>query len=67
MQTVNSGPFDLTNIPVVTGSGELNLIVRNLLGQQTLITKSYYTSPKLLEKDVVDYALCAYRQSPLLR
>ncbi|MNR82628.1 F1 capsule-anchoring protein precursor [compost metagenome] len=59
MQTVNSGPFDLTNIPVVTGSGELNLIVRNLLGQQTLITKSYYTSPKLLEKDVVDFSFQA--------
>lgn len=59
MQTVNSGPFDLTNIPVVTGSGELNLIVRNLLGQQTLITQSYYTSPKLLEKDVDDFSFQA--------
>lgn len=59
MQTVSPGPFDLTNIPVITGSGELNLIVRNLLGQETLITKSYYTSPQLLEKDVVDFSFHA--------
>lgn len=58
-QTVNSGPFDLKNIPVVTGAGELNLVVRNLLGEQTVITRSYYTSPQLLEKGITDFSFQA--------
>lgn len=59
MHNVNSGPFDLKNIPVVTGAGELNLIVRNLLGEQTLITKSYYASADLLEENTTDFSVQA--------
>lgn len=55
-ETVESGPFDLTNIPVTTGAGEINLVVSNMLGEQTLITRSYYTSPKLLEKGLTDFS-----------
>ncbi|MGN5535749.1 fimbria/pilus outer membrane usher protein [Acinetobacter sp. Lyrl_1] len=58
-QTVKSGPFDLTNIPVITGAGEINLIIRNMLGEQTIITRSYYTSPKLLESGLTDFSFQA--------
>ncbi|MCL7422345.1 MAG: fimbria/pilus outer membrane usher protein [Methylobacter sp.] len=49
-QTVAPGPFAITNVPVVTGAGEVNLVVRDLLGVETLVTQSYYTSPRLLAR-----------------
>lgn len=34
---VQSGPFDLANVPVVTGAGEVSLLVRDLLGRETVV------------------------------
>jgi outer membrane usher protein len=56
-QTVPPGPFALTNIPVVTGSGEINLVVRDLLGRETILRQSYYTSPRLLAPGLTDFSL----------
>jgi outer membrane usher protein len=55
-QTVDPGPFALTNVPVVTGAGEVNLVVRDLLGVKTLVTQSYYTSPRLLAEGLSDFS-----------
>ena len=55
-QTVEPGPFDLTNVPVVTGAGQINLVVRDMLGVETLVTQSYYTSPRLLAKGLSDFS-----------
>ncbi len=37
-QPVQPGPFDLTNVPITTGAGEIGLVVRDLLGRETLVT-----------------------------
>ncbi|CAA9892815.1 Outer membrane usher protein [Candidatus Methylobacter favarea] len=55
-QTVAPGPFAITNVPVVTGAGEVNLVVRDLLGVETLVTQSYYTSPRLLAEGLSDFS-----------
>jgi len=55
-QSVNSGPFSLNNIPVVSGAGQVNLVVRDMLGVETLVTQSYYTSPRLLAKGLSDFS-----------
>lgn len=55
-QTVEPGPFDLTNVPVGTGAGEINLVVRDLLGVETLVTQPYYTSPRLLAEGLSDFS-----------
>ncbi|HSV46546.1 MAG TPA: fimbria/pilus outer membrane usher protein [Ramlibacter sp.] len=55
-QTVAPGPFDLSNVPVVTGAGEVNLVVRDLLGRETLVKQSYYASPRLLAPDLMDFS-----------
>jgi outer membrane usher protein len=55
-QSVRPGPFDVTNVPVITGAGEVNLVVRDLLGRQTVITQSYYASPRLLAKGLTDFS-----------
>lgn len=53
---IEAGPFDLINVPVVTGQGELQLVVHDLLGRQQLITQPYYASQRLLQPGLSDFS-----------
>lgn len=53
---VPPGPFDLTNVPVMTGQGELQLVVRDLLGRQQVINQPYYASASLLKPGLHDFS-----------
>ncbi|MDF0544404.1 fimbria/pilus outer membrane usher protein [Sphingobium sp. H39-3-25] len=48
--TVDQGPFSIAQVPVVTGAGDVTLVVRDSLGVQRQIRTSYYVSPNLLQK-----------------
>jgi outer membrane usher protein len=52
---VPAGPFSISNIPVVTGAGEVQLVVRDLLGRERLVTQPYYVSARLLRQGLHDY------------
>jgi outer membrane usher protein len=54
---VQPGPFEITNVPVVTGSGDVQLVVRDMLGRQTLVQQSYYTSSDMLRTGLDDYSV----------
>jgi outer membrane usher protein len=56
-QPVPPGPFELPNVPVITGAGELNLVVRDLLGRETVVRQSYYASPRLLAPGLTDFSI----------
>ncbi|WP_417656697.1 fimbria/pilus outer membrane usher protein [Pseudidiomarina aestuarii] len=56
-EQVNPGPFELTNVPVISGSGEINLIVRDLLGRESIINQAYYFSPRMLAKGLSDFSV----------
>ena len=56
-EQVNPGPFELTNVPVTSGAGEINLIVRDLLGRESIINQSYYFSPRLLAEGLSDFSI----------
>ena len=53
---VPSGPFALTNVPVVNGAGELNVVVRDLRGGEQVLSQSYYVSPSLLARGLSDFS-----------
>ena len=53
---VQPGPFDLTNVPLVSGAGELGLVVRDLLGRETVVRQSYFVSPQLLAPGLTDFS-----------
>ena len=55
-QPVQPGPFELSNVPIVTGAGDIKLVVRDLLGRETVIQQSYYAAPRLLEKGLTDFS-----------
>ena len=54
---VPTGPFTVDNTPLMTGSGEARLVVRDLLGRETVITRSFLTSNKLLGVNLNDWSV----------
>ncbi len=55
-QGVPPGPFQLNNVPVVNGAGDVQLVVTDLLGRQQVITQHYYASRSLLREGLSDYS-----------
>lgn len=45
---VQPGGFDLHELPVVTGQGEIRMVVRDLLGREQVVVAPYYASAALL-------------------
>jgi outer membrane usher protein len=58
---VPTGPFTIDNSPVLTGGGEARLVVRDLLGRETVITRSFLASNKLLASHLDDWSVEAGR------
>lgn len=56
-QPVEPGPFTIENVPAVSGSGTVQLIVRDAFGRQQVISDALYGSPTLLAPGLDDYAL----------
>jgi outer membrane usher protein len=53
---VAPGPFSISDLPVVTGAGDVNIVVRDLLGREQAITQPFYASPGLLRKGLQDFS-----------
>ncbi len=51
------GPFELNNLPVITGSGMLRVETKDLLGNSYTYEAPYYTSPQLLKAGLSDYTV----------
>ncbi|WP_336740931.1 fimbria/pilus outer membrane usher protein [Aureimonas altamirensis] len=54
---VPAGPFQITNLPVVTGQGSARLVVRDVQGQEVVSESAFFASPQLLAEGLIDYAL----------
>ena len=52
-----SGPFRVDDVPIVTGEGDIRLVVRDLLGRQQVISMPYYASPELLRAGLQEFSL----------
>jgi outer membrane usher protein len=51
------GPFIVDQLPSITGSGDVTLVVRNALGQQQVITQPFYSSISMLAPGLSEYEL----------
>lgn len=56
-QEVRPGPFELTNVPVQSGGGTVQLVLRDMLGRQVVSSQSYYASSSLLRRGLHDYSV----------
>jgi outer membrane usher protein len=54
---VEPGPFHIGDVPVVTGSGQVTLVVRDALGRERLESFDYFASPSLLAADLFDWSV----------
>jgi outer membrane usher protein len=53
---VAPGPFSIANVPVVTGQGDVRVVVRDLLGREQVITQPFYASASLLSAGLHDFS-----------
>ena len=56
-QPVRPGPFSITNIPPVTGAGNVTLVIRDELGRDQVITRPFYASQALLRPGLDDFSV----------
>jgi outer membrane usher protein len=54
---VKPGPFSVSNLPVISGAGVVQMNVTNALGQQVTTTLPFYASTSLLAPGLSTYAL----------
>jgi outer membrane usher protein len=53
---VPSGPFAIDNFPLITGSGNARIVVRDVLGRETVIEQPFFTHSSLLEEGLTDWS-----------
>ncbi|MFM9879135.1 MAG: fimbria/pilus outer membrane usher protein [Burkholderiaceae bacterium] len=55
--SVPTGPFAIDNFPLLTGSGQARVVVRDLLGRETVLVQPFFTSNELLEENLTDFSV----------
>jgi outer membrane usher protein len=58
-QEVQPGAFTINDLPVVTGAGDINLVVRDALGREVVLSQAFYSSPVLLAAGLSQYSFAA--------
>lgn len=56
-QQVQPGPFEVQQLPITTGAGQVQLTVTNALGQQVTSTLPFYASPSLLAPGLYTFSV----------
>ncbi|SFF55547.1 outer membrane usher protein [Fontimonas thermophila] len=54
---VPAGPFQLSEVPVLSGAGEIQLVITDLLGRSRIVRYAFYAAPELLRPGLSDYTL----------
>jgi outer membrane usher protein len=53
---VPTGPFVIDNFPVIGGSGDARVVVRDVLGRETVLTVPFFAHADLLEQGLSDWS-----------
>jgi outer membrane usher protein len=54
---IEQGPFTLNRLPVVSGAGDVSVVVKDMLGVERRVVTSYYTSTNLLRPGLSDFSI----------
>jgi len=56
-QSIGTGPFEVVDLPVVTGPGRAKVVVRDENGNEVVTESEYFVSDRLLRPELLDYSL----------
>lgn len=56
---VPAGAFTIDQLPTVSGEGEAQIVVRDILGREQVSSTSFYAAPTLLKTDLSEYSIMA--------
>ena len=56
-EAVPPGPFAIDNVPALTGAGQLQVVVTDVLGRQQVLSQPYYSGAALLRADLAEYSV----------
>jgi outer membrane usher protein len=51
------GPFSISGVPLISGDGEVRMIITDLAGRQQIISQRFYSSPTLLAKNIREFSI----------
>jgi outer membrane usher protein len=54
--SVNPGPFQIDNFSTMSGTGLINLVVKDILGVERLSTQRFYSTPRILRKNLNEFS-----------
>jgi outer membrane usher protein len=54
---VPTGPFAIDNFPLLTGSGQARMVVRDVLGRETVLVQDFFSHSSLLENGLSDWSV----------
>jgi len=57
VSNVPPGPFVIDNFPMLTGTGEVRLVVRDLLGRESVVVLPFFTSGQMLAAGLNDWSV----------
>src|SRR6266851_4072224 len=56
-QPVTPGPYQISNLPLLSGGGTARVVMQDAAGHQIEASLPYFTSPTLLRQGLTDYTL----------
>lgn len=56
-QDVASGPYQISNVPGLSGGGTARVVLRDSAGREVETTLPFYTSPRLLREGLMDFSV----------
>ena len=57
VSSVPTGPFVVDNFPLLTANGDVRMVVRDILGRETIIEQAFFTSTQLLATGLDDWGI----------
>ncbi len=53
-QQVGTGPYQISNLPIYSGSGDARVVIRDASGKETTTSLSFFSTPRLLREGVYE-------------
>jgi len=56
-QDVPTGPYSLTNMPIISGVNDARVVVRDAMGRETVTNMAFFSEANMLGKGLFDFSL----------